>query len=103
MSDDSKDRRGWGIDRRISVTDIIAIIGAFSAGLYAYTTLDKRIALQEQAQVAIQKEQVAQDIDRNNIRELVRESRRETREDFAVVNAKLDRIMEVSLKKERGQ
>ena len=93
MNNNQTERRGWGIDRRISVTDIIAIVGALSAGLYAYTTLDKRLALVEQAQISLATENMKQDVDRNNIRELVRESRRETREDMAVVNAKLDRVL----------
>lgn len=40
---------GWSFKKEISLADIAAFVSAMLAVIYAYTTLDKRLALLEEA------------------------------------------------------
>ena len=70
---DGTNRRGgqrWRVKREISIGDIVAFISAACAVLYAYSTLDKRITILEQA--AVTQEDTDKRQDEEHIRYQVR-------------------------------
>lgn len=64
MADDSEKKIDpWRIKKDVSVADIVSFIAAASAVLYGYTTLDKRIALMENASIVQSGKDTTQDQD----------------------------------------
>lgn len=49
MSAQQEERRKWHVNREVSVGDLVAIVGAIVAVLVSYFSLDKRVAVVEQA------------------------------------------------------
>lgn len=84
----------WKLNREISVVDLITIISAIFALAFAYNTMDKRVALTEQAVITITRDQAVQDADRAAIRQENATSRAEFREVLRDINGKLDRLIE---------
>lgn len=99
---DGKDRRAkqrWTLRREISVGDLLAFAAAFLAVVSAYSTLDKRITILENAGIVQKdtddrKESVQKDIDRRQDEEALRAQVR-VEEAVRMLTAKLDRLMEM--------
>lgn len=49
MIEKQEERRKWHVNREVSVGDLVAISGAVAAVLVSYFSLDKRVAMVEQA------------------------------------------------------
>lgn len=56
---------GWKLDRRISIPDIVGVIGAGVAVILSYTTLDKRLSVVESMTLTRQEDvrQIKQDVE----------------------------------------
>jgi hypothetical protein len=94
MSDEWKEgdqeRRGpqrWRIKKEISLGDLIAFAAASLSVVYAYTTLDKRLAILEAAAVVQATVDNRQDIESTRYQQRIDESLRD-------INRKLDRLVE---------
>jgi uncharacterized membrane protein len=74
----------WRFKKEISLADIITIISAGAAVIYAYTTLDKRIALIEAARAV------------ESVSDVAFQNRMESR--INKMDEKLDRIIERQVK-----
>ena len=87
---DGTDRRNvqhWRIKREISLGDLIAFASAAFAVVYAYTTLDKRVTLLEQAAIT------QRDVDRRQDEDSVRYQVR-IEEVLKSMSNKMDRLIE---------
>lgn len=95
MSDDNIE---WHLDKRLSVGQIATTISIIGALIWTWNSFDKRLAVVETNQsnnngriIAILENQAAidtrQDLDIKTVRE-------ETREDYQLINSKLDRLIE---------
>lgn len=80
-------RRRWHIKKEISLGDLVAIVSAALAVVYAYTTLDKRVTLLESAAVVQKVTDTKQD------EEALRYQARLERA-IEEINKKLDRLIE---------
>ena len=91
MSDRAKyegeERRRWHIKKEISLGDLIAFASAALAVVYAYTTLDKRVAILESTTIVQKATDTRQDEDSNRYQQRIDDSLRE-------INRKLDRLVE---------
>jgi len=87
MANNRRDEDKWKLKKEISIGDILAFLAAFSGILFAYTTLDKRLALSERAQTA--QEVIDKRQDEEALRYQVRLDAMITN-----INVKLDRIIE---------
>jgi uncharacterized protein YPO0396 len=87
LGDERRTQPKWRVTKDISVADIVAVVSAFVAILFAYTTLDKRVTLAENSIAVLRNSQsYAQDQINTHLRDL---------------NNKLDRVMEMSAFKKR--
>lgn len=77
----------WSLNKEVSIGDLIAFGMAAIAIIYAYSTLDKRIAIVEQSWV------VQSTVDNKQDAEAVRYQARIDQQLIAI-NAKLDRLIE---------
>lgn len=78
----------WAIKKEIAVGDLIAFVMAFVSIIYAWSTLDRRIAVIERDYMATLKN--AQRIDED-----MAQLKRDLRDDLQRINDKLDRLMYV--------
>jgi hypothetical protein len=87
MDDLERDKPGWTFQKEISVGNVITILCVVVAGLSAWSTLDKRVALTEERAIAQRQVDERQDAEA---------ARRDVQTQAALerINAKLDRIME---------
>lgn len=85
-----QDRRGpggWKLKKEISLGDLMAFGCAALSVVYAYTTLDKRLAIIEAAAVVQSTVDNRQDVESNRYQQRIDESLRD-------INRKLDRLVE---------
>lgn len=84
---DGSERRQWHVKKEVSLGDLFAFSSAALAVVYAYTTLDKRLALVETSIVAVQ---IAEATKREDFQQY------QNRIDKVLhdINAKLDRLVE---------
>jgi hypothetical protein len=87
VSYDGDDRRRWHIKKEVSLGDIIAFVVAAVALAGAYATLDKRLALLEQAVVVQHVVDARQDEESLRFQQRVNEA-------LSEANRKLDRLIE---------
>lgn len=88
----------WQLRREISIGDVTAIVSAFIAILYSYTTLDKRLTVVEnsyQMSLATQK-QKDEEQDQNIIR-----TRNRIDENLKNISEKLDWIIKEQITRRR--
>ena len=87
---DGEERREpdrWKINREVSIVDLITIVAALSGIMYAFTTLDKRVTINEGSIHALVSTNKAQD-------ELFNRVQDRSDAQFREINAKLDRLIE---------
>ncbi len=75
-----EEKRGWYLDRSISVANIFSVVAAISVLVVMWSGLDKRVALLEQTSVT-QREQADG-------------LKRDIKEEIRTINSKLDKILE---------
>jgi len=83
---DRRDVQRWRIKKEISVGDLVAIITAATAIMYAYTTLDKRVTVIETVITAQRDTDTRQDNERQRLFGQLEAGLRE-------INRKLDSII----------
>ncbi len=93
--DEKRKAQQWAFKKELSLGDIITFCTAALAVMYAYTTLEKRIALIE----AVQTRQVLIDAQQDLARA---QGASDWRREFDKVNAKLDRLYEYRQFKQEG-
>ena len=81
------ERRKWHIKKEVSLGDLIAFASTALAVVYAYTTLDKRIALLEKGAIVQMVNDERQDTDSLRYQQRIDTSLQE-------MNRKLDRLIE---------
>jgi len=84
---EGQERRGWHIKKEISLGDVLAFTSAGLAVVYAYTTLDKRIALLEEAKV------VQVSVDNRQEQDFIRYQQR-IDETLKSIDRKVDKLMD---------
>lgn len=89
MSEQREQR--WQFEKKVSVGDVIAFTMAFLAVVYAYTTLDKRLAVLEDRRLEQVARDVRQDSDRNAIKQ-------DLRDDLSRIAAELVEIRRILAK-----
>ena len=82
---------GWQFEKRVSVGDIIAFVAAFLAVIYAYTTLDRRVAVLEAIAVQQEANDRRQDAERIAIRNDIRQDLRDIKTEISEVRKALSR------------
>jgi len=85
--EDPYDAVKWRLNREISLPDILSLIAAFASVLYAYTTLDKRMAVIEE-KMNVQVSRDARQDDESRVYQ------KRIDDALASINAKLDRLIE---------
>ncbi len=76
---------GWEFEKKISIGDIVAIVTALIAIIYAYSTLDKRLAVLEASAVQQAQNDTRQDNERSVLRNEIRQDLRDIKSDIAEV------------------
>lgn len=84
---DGQNRRGWSIKKEISIGDAIAIVVGTLAALGAWSNLNTRVALLEQARIEQSKNDERQDSEAARYQARIDKSLEE-------INRKLDRLIE---------
>lgn len=84
---DGDERRKWHIKKEVSLGDLIAFASAALAVVYAYTTLDKRIAILEESKLLQKANDERQDHDSMRYQQRIDGTLQE-------MNRKLDRLIE---------
>ena len=84
---DGDERRKWHIKKEVSLGDLIAFASAALAVVYAYTTLDKRIAILETASTVQRETDTRQDTESVRYQQRIDVTLQE-------MNRKLDRLIE---------
>ena len=85
MDKNEKETGAWRIKKEISLGDMIAFAMAFISVVYAYSTLDKRLAIIEERALAQEKVDNRQDVD-------LQRSLLEIKESVRELNRKMDSI-----------
>jgi len=76
---------GWEFEKKISIGDLIAFVMALIAVIYAYSTLDKRVAVLEAATIAREANDARQDMERASLRQEIRQDLSDIKTDIREV------------------
>lgn len=95
---DRRDKQKWTLRREISAGDLLAFAAAFIAVVSAYSTLDKRLTILENAgiiqkDIDTRKEESQKDLDRRQDEEALRAQVR-VEEALRTLGGKIDRMIE---------
>ena len=85
--DERRASEKWKFTKEVSVADVLTILSAMLMAFYAYTTLDKRVTVNEGAIATLAATNRSQD-------ELFNRTQDRMDAQFREINAKLDRLIE---------